>query len=206
VAEGLVASLSHPGGNLTGVAFLTASLTTKRLEFLLEVAPHAKVIALLANYGTNPQTESIAEDLRTAVLAKGLAFHILAAGTEAEIDKAFADMAALHTDALVVQADPYFNNTRGRLVSLAARYAIPAIHERSAFVVEGGLISYGTSLPDVYRQVGVAAGKVLKGAKPADLPVQQPTKFSLAINLQTAKALGLNVPPSILARADEVIE
>jgi putative ABC transport system substrate-binding protein len=205
VATGLVASLAHPAGNLTGVSFLTASLTTKRLELLLELAPQAKVVALLVN-PKNPQSPSVVNDVNEAAIAKGLEFHSLEAGTEAQIDEAFAMMDRLHAAALVVQADPYFNNVRGQLVSLAIRYSVPAIHERRAFVAEGGLVSYGTSLPDVYRQVGVYVGKILNGAKPADLPVVQPTKFELVINLHTAKALGLTVPPSLLARADEVIE
>lgn len=205
VREGLVASLARPGGDVTGVAFLTASLTTKRLELLLELAPQAKSIALLAN-PTNPQTDVVADDLRKAVLDRGLQYQLLKASSEPEIDAAFASMAAQHSNSLVIQADPYFNNIRGKLIALAARYAVPAIHERSAFVAEGGLISYGTSLPDVYRQVGIAVAKVLKGAKPAELPVVQPTKFDLAINLKTAKTLGLAVPQLLLARADEVIE
>jgi putative ABC transport system substrate-binding protein len=205
VAEGLVASLSRPGGNLTGVSFLTASLTAKRLELLLELTPQAKVVALLAN-STNPQSPVVVDDMQKAVLARGLELHVVTAGTEAEVDEAFATVDRLHVGALVVQADPYFNNVRERLISLAARYSLPAIQERRAFVAEGGLISYGTSLPDVYRQVGFYCGKILKGANPSDLPVLQPTKFELAVNLKTAKALGLTIPPSILARADEVIE
>jgi putative ABC transport system substrate-binding protein len=205
VAEGLVASLPHPGGNLTGVSFLTASLTAKRLELLLELVPQAKTVGFLAN-PTNPQIATIVSDMRMAAKAKDLLLHILRAETEAEIDQAFATMGRLHVDVLVIQADPYFNNVRGKLISLAARYRLPAIQERRASVTEGGLISYGTSLPDVYRQVGVYCGKILKGASPSDLPVLQPTKFELAINLRTAKTLDLPVPPTLLARADEVID
>lgn len=205
VAEGLVESLAHPGGNLTGVSFLTRSLTAKRLELLLEMTPQAKTVALLVNM-KNPQSQSVIDDVQKAALAKGLQLHSLEANSEVEIAKAFATMDQLHADALVIQADPYFNNVRAMLVALSARHAIPAIHERGAFVTEGGLISYGSSLPDVYRQVGMYAGKVLKGAKPADSPVIQPTKFELMINLKTAKALGLTVPQLLLAQADEVIE
>jgi putative ABC transport system substrate-binding protein len=154
----------------------------------------------------NPHSPSIIDDVKKAALAKGLQFHSLEASSEAEIAQAFATMDRLQAGALVIQSDPYFNNARALLIALTARHAIPAIHERDAFVVEGGLMSYGTSIPDVYRQVGVYAGKVLNGTKPGDLPVEQPTKFELVINLKTAKALGLTVPQSILARADEVIE
>jgi len=205
VAEGLVASLGRPGGNLTGISFLTASLTVKRLELLLEVAPQAKVIGLLVN-AKNPQSAGVIEDVQRATHAKALTAHVMKVGTEAEADEAFATMDRLHASALIIQADPYFNNIRGRLVALAARYSLPAIMERHAFVTEGGLMSYGTSLPDVYRQVGVYCAKILKGAKPGDLPVLQPTKFELAINLKTAKTLGLTVPSVLLARADEVVE
>jgi putative ABC transport system substrate-binding protein len=205
VAEGLVASLSRPGGNLTGVSFLTASLTVKRLELLLELAPQAKSIGFLVN-ANNPQTTSVVNDMQTVAKTKDVQLAVLSAGTEAEIDQAFVTMDRLHLGVLLVQADPYFNNARRHLISLAARYGLPAIQERRASVTEGGLISYGTSLPDVYRQVGVYCGKILKGASPGDLPVLQPTKFELAINLRTAKALGLTIPPTLLARADEVIE
>jgi putative ABC transport system substrate-binding protein len=205
VAEGLVDSLAHPGGNLTGVSFLTRSLTAKRLELLLEMTPQTRTVALMVNM-KNPQSPSVIDDVQKAALAKGLQFHSLEASNETEIAQAFATMDRLKAGALVIQADPYFNNVRALLIALAARHAIPAIHERAAFVAEGGLISYGTSLPDVYRQVGGYAGRILRGAKPADSPVMQPTKFELVINLKTAKALGLAVPPLLLAQADEVIE
>ena len=205
IAEGLVASLAHPAGNLTGISFLTASLTTKRLQLLLELAPLTKSVALLVN-PKNPQTSGVVNDVNKATLARGLEFHSLAAGTEAQISEAFATMDRLHAGALIIQADAFFGYVRGQLISLATRYSIPAIHERRAFVAEGGLISYGTSLPDVYRQVGVYVGKVLNGGKQADLPVVQPTKFELIINLKTAKALGLTIPPTLIGRADEVIE
>jgi putative tryptophan/tyrosine transport system substrate-binding protein len=205
VAEGLVASLARPGGNLTGVSFLTRELMPKRLELLSDLVPQARVIALLVN-PDSPSTERVIQDLQEAARTKGLQFPIVKARTESEIDTAFASLTQLHAGALVVQANPFFTSWREQLVALASRHAVPAIYEGRGFVASGGLISYGASGEDVYRLVGTYAGKILKGAKPADLPIQQPTIFELVVNLNTAKALGLTVPPSILARATEVIE
>jgi putative ABC transport system substrate-binding protein len=205
VATGLVASLARPGGNLTGVSFLVVELNPKRLELLSELVPEAKVIALLVN-PNNSNAERIMREGREAARAKGVQLPILKAGTENEIDAAFASLAQLHAGALLVGNDPFFNSRRERLVALASRHAVPAIYEGRESAAAGGLVSYGPSFTAVYRQVGSYVGKILKGAKPADLPVQQPTKFELVINLKTAKALGLTVPQAILARADEVIE
>jgi putative tryptophan/tyrosine transport system substrate-binding protein len=204
VAAGLISSLARPDGNLTGVSFLTAELMPKRLELLSELVPRAEVLALLVN-PENPQTEGVISDMRQAAHAKGVQLQILKTSTIGEIDAAFASLPQPQAGALAVQADPFFIARRAQLVALTSGHAIPAIYE-CGFVVAGGLISYGASITGVYRQVGACAGRILNGARPADLPVQQPTTFELVVNLKTAKALGLTVPPSILARADEVIE
>jgi putative ABC transport system substrate-binding protein len=207
VEYGLVASLARPGGNLTGVSLLSVELMPKRLELLTELVPQARVIALLVD-PNNRNAERVMRDVQEAARTKGVLLHVLNAGTEHEIDSAYATLVQLHAGALVVGADPFFNSRRGReqLVALASRHAVPAIYEYSESVVAGGLISYGTSIPAVWRQVGTYVGKVLNGAKPADLPVQQPTTFELVINLKTARALGLTVPPLLLAEATEVVE
>ena len=205
VAAGLVASLARPSGNLTGVSFLDVELMQKRLELLSELVPQAGVIALLVN-PNNPNAERVMRDVQEAARAKGVQLPIQKASSESEIDAAFATLVQLKAGALVVGADAFFSSRREQLVALASRHAVPAIYEWREFPASGGLISYGTSLTGVYRQLGLYAGKILKGAKPADLPVQQPTTFELVVNLKTAGALGLTVPPSILARADEVIE
>jgi putative ABC transport system substrate-binding protein len=177
----------------------------KRLELLAELVPQVSVIALLVNPKSASGERQI-KDVQEAAREKQVQLRILEASAENEIDAAFATLVQMRADALVVGADPFFNSRREQIVALAARYAVPAIYEWREFAVAGGLISYGPSFPAINRQVGVYAGKILNGAKPADLPVEQPTKFELVINLKTAKALGLTVPPSILARADEVIE
>jgi putative tryptophan/tyrosine transport system substrate-binding protein len=205
VAFGLVASFARPGGNLTGFTILVTDLMPKRLELLSELAPQAGVIALLVN-PNSPVAERQTRDVQEAARAKGVQLTILKAGTESEIDGAFASIVQLRAGALLVAADSFFNSRREKLVALSARFAVPAIYEWRDFVELGGLISYGPSQTGLWRQVGIYAGRILKGAKPADLPVQQPTTFDLVVNLKTAKALGLTVPPSILARADEVIE
>ncbi len=205
VERGLVASLARPGGNLTGASNFGPELPAKQLELLLELVPQAGVIALLVN-PNNSYFERIMRDVQEPAHAKGVQLAILKAGTEGEIDAAFASLVQLHAGALVIPLDAFFNSRRQQLVALASRHAVPAIYQWREFAAEGGLISYGTSPTGTWRQVGNYAGKILKGAKPADLPVQQPTTFELVVNLNTAKALGLTVPPSILARADEVIE
>jgi putative tryptophan/tyrosine transport system substrate-binding protein len=205
VGGGLVTSLARPSHNLTGVSLLTTELMPKRIALLSELAPEAHVIALLVN-PNGPNAEHMIKDGQEAARAKGVQLPILKAGSEGDIDAAFAQLVQLQAGALVVAADTFFNSRRERIVALASRHSVPALYEWREFAEAGGLISYGTSLASVYRQAGIYAGKILKGVKPADLPVQQPTKFELVINLKTAQALGLAVPQSLLARADEVIE
>lgn len=204
VANGLVPSLARPGGNLTGVTIMGVELLPKRLELLSELVPQARVIALLANPSAG--TGRTLGDVEDAARGNGLQLHILNASSEGEIDAAFASLAQLHAGALVIANDPFFSSRRDRVIALASRYAVPAIYGFRDFAEAGGLLSYGTSRAGVYRQVGIYAGKILNGAKPADLPVQQPDKFELVINMATAKSLGLTVPQLLLARADEVIE
>jgi ABC-type uncharacterized transport system substrate-binding protein len=205
VELGLVASFARPGGNLTGVSTMLAELTAKRLELLAELVPQAKVIALLVN-PSNGNAERIIGEVREAAREKRLQLQILKAGTESEIDAAFTSLVRLQAGALLVADDAFLLTRREQLVALASRHAVPAIYDSREFAASGGLISYGSSLTAAYRQLGAYAGKVLKGVKPADLPVIQPTTFELVINLRTAKALGLTVPQALVARADEVIE
>src|SRR5215472_16697969 len=201
----LVASLARPGGNLTGFTLLSTELTAKTLELLSELVPQAGVVALLVD-PDYPQTERITREAQQAARAKGVQLAILKAGTASEIDEAFSALVQLYAGALLVGGSPFYFFQREQLVALAARHAVPAIYGWREFPEADGLISYGTSVAVVQRQAGVYVGRILKGAKPADLPFQQPTRFELVININTAKALGLTVPPSILARADEVIE
>ena len=205
VEFGLVAGLSRPGGNLTGIVFLGIELMAKRLELLSELVPQAGAIVLLVN-PNNENAERVAQEGKDAARAKGVQLTILKAATESEIDTAFATLAQLRAGALLVGPDPFFVSRREQLVALASRRAVPAMYYWREYVVAGGLISYGPSVTAILRQLGAYAGRVLKGAKPADLPVQQPTTFELVVNLKTTKALGLTVPPSILARVNEVIE
>jgi putative ABC transport system substrate-binding protein len=202
---GLVESLNRPGANLTGTYILVGALAAKRLGLLRDLIMTDAVIGVLLN----PKNASAAEqldDVEKSAAAIGRQVLILRATNAAEIDEAFAAMATARTGAALIGADPFFLNRRQQIVALAARHAMPAIYEFREFADAGGLISYGPSLPEAYRQVGIYAGRILNGERPADLPVMQPTRFELVINLETAKALGLAVPLSLLARADEVIE
>jgi putative ABC transport system substrate-binding protein len=205
IASGIVASLARPEGNLTGVNIFTAELMAKRLELLSELVPLARVIALLVN-PNSPIAEHYIRNAQEAARVKAVQLSILKAGSESEIDAAFATLVQLHASGLIVVADPFFDGRREQLVTLATRHAVPVSYYGREFAVAGGLISFGASYTATFREAGIYAGKILKGAKPADLPVQQPTRFELVINLKTAKALGLTVPQSLLARADEVIE
>jgi putative tryptophan/tyrosine transport system substrate-binding protein len=206
VQDGLVASLNHPGGNLTGVNFLTTSLEPIRLEFLHELVPNAPNIAILVNPKNTLQAEIELRDVPAAARALGLQVIVLRASDESTIDAAFTITAEQGIEALLVASDTFFFSRRNQIVALAARYAVPAMYQLREYVKAGGLMSYGTSLADAYRQLGMYTGKILNGAKPSDLPVQQSTKVELVINLKTAKALGLNLPLPLLGRADEVIE
>jgi len=205
VRDGLVASLARPGGNLTGVSVMASELMPKRLDLLSALVPQAGAIGLLVN-PNNAGTEPMIRDVQEAARAKGVQLAILKAASESDIDAAFASLVRLHVGALVVGADAFFVSRRDQLVMLASRDAVPAIYFTREFAASGGLVSYGTSPTGTWRQVGIYTGRILKGAKPADLPVHQPTKFELVINLKTAQALGLTIPQSLLARADEVIE
>jgi putative ABC transport system substrate-binding protein len=205
VASGLVMSLGRPGGNATGVYIFQQVLEGKRLGLLGGLAPAAALIAVLLN-PTNANFQSQLRGVQDAARAVGQQVSILSANTEREIDAAFATLTASRAGALLVGSDPFFNNERDQVVALAARHAIPAIYEGREFVMAGGLASYGTNLADAYRQAGVYAGRLLRGEKPSDLPIVQPTQFEFVINLKTAKALGLDVPGGLSASADEVIE
>jgi putative ABC transport system substrate-binding protein len=205
VSLGLVTSINRPGGNATGIYIFLAEMDTKRLELLRELVPNAALIAVLLN-PTWIRFKAVSKEIAEAARAAGQRIDVVEASNEHEIHGAFKRIAPLRPQALLVGADPFFNARREQLVTLANHYAIPAIYELREFAVAGGLMSYGTSLTEAYRQVGVYTGRILKGEKPAELPVVQSSRFELVINLKTAKALGLKVPATVLARADEVIE
>ena len=205
VEIGLVTSLNRPGGNVTGITGLGVELGPKRLELLHEVVPAQAALALLINPGGH-SAEIQSRQIAAAAYARGLKLHILHASAAHEFDAAFKKLLELRLSGLVISADAYFNSRVSEIAALAVRHGVPAIYQYREFAASGGLMSYGGSLTDTYRQVGVYAGRVLKGEKPADLPVQQATKVELIINLKTAKALGVQIPSTLLARADEVIE
>jgi putative tryptophan/tyrosine transport system substrate-binding protein len=206
VKLGLVASLNRPGGNLTGVTNLNTEVTPKRLEVLHEIIPTATTFALLINSSSPGLAESTTRDVRASARTLGVALHVVSATTDNEIDDAFASLAKLRAGGLVIGSDSFFSSRTERLASLALRYALPAAYQWREFAVAGGLISYGTDTRDAYRLAGIYTARVLKGEKPADLPVQQATKVELYINLKTAKALGITVPLPLSGRADELIE
>jgi putative ABC transport system substrate-binding protein len=205
VELGLVASLSRPGGNVTGATQLNVEVGPKRLELARELVPTATIIGLLIN-PTNPVANTLSRDLEAAARALGLELHVLHASNERDIDDAFATLVQRRAGALVIAADVFFNSRSEQLGSLTLRHAVPTIYDYHEFVEAGGLMSYGGSIRDSYRWAGNYSGRILKGEKPAELPVQQSTKIELIVNLKTAKALGLEIPPTLLARADEVIE
>ena len=205
VASGLVASLNRPGGNVTGIAILTAELAPKRLQLLRELAPNAARFGVLSD-PAYPAAQSIITDLQAAARTLGLQLIVGYAGTDSDLEPAFARFSQQRVGAVLVSNSTFLSRRMEQLAALAARHALPAIFQFREFVLAGGLISYGSSLGYFYRQVGIYTGRILKGDKPADLPVQQVTKIDLVINLKTAKALGLTVPETLLATADEVIQ
>jgi putative ABC transport system substrate-binding protein len=205
--SGLVDKLNRPGGNITGISVFSGSqLGAKHVQLLHELVPTAAAIALLVNPANSTQTEAQTQQTEAAAHRVGLRLHVVHASTASDFDKAFAMLAAQRADALIVGGDPFFTSQRERLVTLAARQALPVVYNLREFVAAGGLMSYGSSITDAYRQAGIYTGQILKGVKPSDLPVMLPTKFELVINLKTAKALGLEVPPMLLVTANEVIE
>ena len=205
VAKGLVASLGRPGANLTGVSLFTTLLEAKRLGLLREAFPSATTIGLLADE-RDTSAQGMVKDAEEGARRLGVRLVVVKAEADGEFDAAFASLVQRRADALVIGNSPFFNSRRERLVALAARHKLPAVYEFREFAMAGGLMSYGTHLADMYRQIGVYAGRILKGAKPGDMPVLQPTRFELVINLKTAKALGITIPQGMLLRADEVIQ
>jgi putative ABC transport system substrate-binding protein len=205
VREGLVASVNRPGGNVTGFTIFGPAAVTKRVELMHELVPQASVIGYLMN-PNHPSGEIEMQAAETAARSLGKKMPVFKASNEPDLDAAFATMVQQQVGALVVSSDPFFWSRRGKVISLAERYALPAIYYLPEFAWAGGLMAYGNSLPDIYRLVGVYVGRILKGEKPADLPVEQPTKFDMVINLKTAKSLGIAVPDKMIALADEVIE
>jgi putative ABC transport system substrate-binding protein len=202
---GLVASFNRPGGNVTGMSTFIADVGAKSVELLKELVPKAAVMAYLVN-PSNPTVEIYTKEATRAASGLGIQIRVLNASTESDLDEAFSALAGLGATGLVVPGEPFFESKRDKIVALATRHAIPAIYGFREYVTAGGLMSYGASLPDSYRRGGIYVGRIIKGEKPADLPVMQPTKFDLVINLKTAKTLGLTVPQSLLVAADEVIE
>jgi putative tryptophan/tyrosine transport system substrate-binding protein len=205
VESGLVASMNRPGGNITGVSFLSVALSAKRLELVRDLVPKAATIAVLIN-PQNPNADFQTHEIKAAAASFGLQLNIRNVGSRTEFESVFAELVQRGTDALLVSADPFLISQRDQLVALAARHVVPAVYAVREFVQAGGLLSYGSSFAEGYRQAGIYTGRILKGERPADLPVIQPTKYELVINLKTAKSLGLTIPPTLLARADEVIE
>jgi putative ABC transport system substrate-binding protein len=205
VKLGFVASFNRPGGNATGVALLTSVLVKKRLELARDLVPTAAVIAVLSN-PNSPESGTQLSDLQTAADSLSQQIHVVNAGRDADFDTAFATLSEQRFGACLVTTDAFLYSRRYRIVALATRHAIPTIYDRREFATAGGLLTYGANLRDAYRQIGIYTGKILKGTKPSDLAVIQPTTFELVINVATAKAIGLDIPPALLARADEVIE
>jgi putative ABC transport system substrate-binding protein len=205
IAFGLVSSLNRPGGNITGITNLNLELGPKQLEVLRELLPDATVMAALVN-PTNPNAETHSNDLQAAARTLGLQLHVLHASTEGDLDSVFASLSQIRASALVIGSDAFFVSRSAQLGALTARHRVPAIYQFREFAAGGGLLSYGSSIMDSYRQVGIYTGRILKGEQPAELPVQQSTKVELIINMKTAKALGVRLPLTLLGRADEVIE
>ena len=205
VLVGLVASLSHPGGNVTGVSWFDAQLGPKQLQLLSELVPNVTVVALMVN-PQSPEVANQRETAQQAARALGWQLHVIAASSVSEIDAAFAAAKRQRANALMIGSDPFLHSRRKQIVALAADHAIPTISSGREWVAAGGLVSYGNSIPDAYRRAGLQTGRLLRGVKPTDLPVDRATRFELVINLTTAKALGITIPPTMLARADEVIE